>query len=228
MELECTGISRNFLRGRGESNVFTAVNRTDFVLEEGSLTEIIGRSGSGKTTFINMLAGLVTPSSGKVMLDGHDLYSLSDKESGQLRNSCIGMIPQGNSALNALTVLENILVPVRMYDRPLTEREYKERALKLMTRLGINELADVFPSELSGGELRRMAIVRALIGDPLIIIADEPTGDLDDRATEEVMTLLREQKERGASLLVVTHDKDVKVYADRVFRMDGGTLTPLE
>lgn len=225
MELRCENISRSFLRGSGESNVFYAVKPTDFNLCEGKVTEIIGRSGSGKTTFINMLAGLLTPSEGKVFIGGKDLYSMSDEDISFFRNKHIGMIPQGQTALGSLTVLENILLPVRMYDN--NEARLKtcgKKALELMERLGIKDLEEVFPKELSGGEIRRLAIIRALINDPEVIIADEPTGDLDDKNTADVLDLLKERSVTGSSVLIVTHEKDALDYADIIYRMDAGDI----
>ena len=225
MELRCEGISKTFLRGSGESNVFYAVRPTDLTLGEGEVTEIIGRSGSGKTTLINMLSGLLTPSEGKVFMGGEDIYSMSDKDISLFRNRHIGMIPQGQTAIGSLTVLENILLPVRMYqDRDDLIRACTGRALELMERLGIKGLEEVFPKELSGGEIRRMAIIRALINDPEIIIADEPTGDLDDKTTDLVLTLLKECAGKGSSVLIVTHEKDALSFADNIFRMDAGEI----
>ncbi len=225
MELRCENISRLFLRGSGESNVFYAVKPSDFILCEGKVTEIIGRSGSGKTTFINMLSGLLTPSEGKVIVDGKDLYSMSDEDRSLFRNKHIGMIPQGQTALGSLTVLENILLPVRMYgDNEDRLRSCSNKAIELMERLGIKELEEVFPKELSGGENRRMAIIRALINDPEIIIADEPTGNLDDKTTADVLDLLKERSVKGSSVLIVTHEKEAFNYADIIYRMDAGDI----
>lgn len=221
MKLSAEGIRRVFYRNGRNTNIFAAVDRTDFVLEEGRLTEIIGRSGSGKTTFINMLSGLLTPTDGRVMLDGTDLFSMTDAERALIRNRHIGIIPQGQTGLSGLTVLDNVLAPAAMYSDPSSKQD---RALELLERMGISDLKDVYSNELSGGEGRRMSIVRALINSPEIIIADEPTGDLDDETTSDVFALLRECADSGVSVLMVTHDTNALNIADRIYRMEKGKL----
>ncbi len=223
MRLKAEGISRQFIRRRGESNVFTALAQTDFSPEPGKITVISGHSGSGKSTLLNILAGLLRPTTGRVLLDDADLYSLGDEEISRLRNEHIGLVPQVKSALSALTVLENVLLPralCRKKDVPGAE----EKAAALLERFGIAELAGVMPSELSGGELRRAAIARALLMEPEILLADEPTGDLDDVNTRIVLEAFREEADRGAAVLLVTHDRDAADFGDIRFRMSGGKL----
>ena len=223
MKLEAVGIGRTFFRNGQGTNYFHAVNATDFVLQPGKLTEIVGRSGSGKTTFLHMLSGLLTPSEGKVLLDGTDLYAMDDNRRSLLRNQHIGIIPQGQTGLAGLTVLENVLAPAAMYGDPASRRQ---RASELLKLVGISDLEDVFANELSGGEVRRMSIARALINDPQIVMADEPTGDLDDENTEIVLQLLRAiAHEDGVAVLLVTHEKEAEAYADALYRMSGGFLT---
>lgn len=219
--LRAEGISKNYYRKRDGSNVFTAVQPTDFELPEGQVTEITGRSGSGKSTLLNLLAGLLAPSTGKVWLDDADLYALPDGALSRLRNRRVGVIPQGQSGLHSLTVLENVLLPARLYGKgPVPEA----RARQLLERMGIADLADVRPGDLSGGEMRRMAIARALILEPSVVLADEPTGDLDDGNTAAVLELLRDTARQGAAVLLVTHEAGAARYADAVYRMDGGRL----
>ena len=220
--LRAEGISKNYYRKRDGSNGFTAVQPTDFELPEGQVTEITGRSGSGKSTLLNLLAGLLAPSTGKVWLDDADLYALPDGALSRLRNRRVGVIPQGQSGLHSLTVLENVLLPARLYGRgPVPEA----RARQLLERMGIADLADVRPGDLSGGEMRRMAIARALILEPSVVLADEPTGDLDDGNTAAVLELLRDTARQGAAVLLVTHEAGAARYADAVYRMDSGRLT---
>ena len=221
MKLMAEGIRRDFFRSGKNTNIFTAVQNTDFTLLEGCMTVIVGRSGSGKTTFIQMLSGLLTPTEGKVTADNTDLYLLSDKERSAFRNRHIGIIPQGQTGLQRFTVLENVLLPVEMYGKA---DDKKDKALQLLEAVEIGALADVYAGELSGGELRRMAIVRAMIHEPQILIADEPTGDLDAETTAFVMKLLKAHAENGGSVLIVTHDKDVMAYADELYRMEKGVL----
>ena len=220
MEIRADGISKKFFRkGRG-TNYFTAVEPTDFTLYSNKLTSIMGRSGSGKTTLINMLSGLLVPSEGKVYLGNCDIYEVSDIERSQLRCSHIGVIPQGYTGLQSLTVLENILAPSRICGG----EDRTEKAMELMDKMGITHLAQVYSNELSGGEQRRMSIARALINSPHIIIADEPTSDLDEENTVLIMGVLREMADTGAAVLMVTHDKQAAGYADAILTMDNGRL----
>ena len=221
MELRAEGISRRYFRKSKNTNIFLAVKETDFVLPAGQLTEITGRSGSGKTTLLNMLAGLLEPTTGRVLLDGTDLYAMPDPERSRLRNRAFGIIPQGQTGLRSLTALENVLLPSLMYGaKTCTE----EDAVRLLQRVGIGELRDTYPNEMSGGELRRLAIARALSMEPGVILADEPTGDLDDENTCAVLRLLRELAEEGRAVLLVTHEAEAAGYADRVLTMQDGML----
>ena len=156
---------------------------------------------------------------------GEDLYSLPDAELSRLRNRHIALIPQGRSAIDTLTVKENILLPAYMYNSASDGAE--EEALRWMETLGIGALADSSPGELSGGELRRMSIARALCAHPGILLADEPTGDLDDENTALVLRVLREAAEAGAAVMIVSHENETLKYADRAWRMEAGALAPI-
>ena len=220
MELRAENISRRYFRKRGEANYFEAVQPVSLTLRGGELTAVSGKSGSGKTTLLHMLAGLLTPSEGKVFLNETDLYALEDGQLSRLRNEKISVIPQGRSAVDTLTVYENILLPGLLYGK--TART--EEAETWMEALGISSLRDAMPAELSGGELRRMAIARALAGNPEIILADEPTGDLDKENTVIVLSALEQAAKAGKAVLVVSHDDETEAYADRVLRMEDGRL----
>lgn len=220
MELEGENISRRYLRRAEDKNVFTALKETDIKLTGGELTVLLGRSGSGKSTLLNILSGLLRPDTGRVLLNGQDIYELDDERRSRLRNDEMGIIPQGQTGLHSLTVLENILLPIRMYGQEVP----MEFAGELTKSLGIDMLLNVYPNELSGGEMRRLAIARALVKSPGIVLADEPTGDLDDESTKAVLSLLRKTADRGAAVLLVTHEEEAADYADRVFRMDGGVM----
>lgn len=228
MELKATKISRQYTRqGRG-TNIFTAVQETDFLVPAGKLVEVEGRSGSGKSTLLNMMAGILAPTTGRVELDGQDLYALPDAELSRLRNRQIGMIPQGQTGLRALTVLENVLLPARMYPADRDDASGGlSRAQTLLEQVGIGHLRDAYPDELSGGELRRLSIARALIMDPGAVLADEPTADLDDENTRTVLSLLRQCADEGRAVLLVTHEREAAAYADEVWRMSEGVLTPV-
>lgn len=221
MILKAEGVSRIYYRQGSGTNFFTAVEKTDFTACPGQLIEIVGRSGSGKTTFVNMLAGLLTPTEGRVLLDDEDIYALDDDKRSIIRNKSIGIIPQGQTGIASFTVIDNVLAPAAMYGDPEKRRE---RAADLLKMMDIDGLCNVYSNELSGGELRRMAIARALINDPQIIIADEPTGDLDDDTTEMVLALLKRCSQDGACVIMVTHETAALEYADTVYRMDKGIL----
>ena len=221
MIIEATGLTKEFARARGGKRLFTAVHPLDISLEERQLTVVSGHSGSGKSTLANMLAGILTPTAGYVRLDGTDLYSLRDEERSRLRNERIGLVPQGHTALRALTVLDNVLLPAILYSR---DEAPTERARELLAAVGLGDLADAAPTELSGGELRRMAIARALLMDPAIVIADEPTAGLDSANATAVLTLLRDAADRAAAVLVVSHEAEAQRFADRSYVMEDGHL----
>ena len=219
--LRAENLSMRYFRKTGQANHFFAVQNVDLALQPGEVTLLTGRSGSGKTTLLHMLAGLLTPTEGRVLMDDTDLYALPDAELSRLRNAKLGVIPQGRSAVDTLTVLENVLLPSQLRG----EKGNADQALKWLDALGIAGLINARPAELSGGELRRMAIARALAGDPEIILADEPTGDLDDENTAAVLTLLRRSAvEEGKAVLLVTHDSEALPYGTRICRMESGIL----
>ena len=221
MIIEATGLTKEFARARGGKRLFTAVHPLDISLEERQLTVVSGHSGSGKSTLANMLAGILTPTAGHVRLDGTDLYSLRDEELSRLRNERIGLVPQGHTALRALTVLDNVLLPSILYSK---DEAPAERARELLAAVGLDDLADAAPTELSGGELRRMAIARALLMGPAIVIADEPTAGLDSANATAVLTLLRDAADRAAAVLVVSHEAEAQRFADRSYVMEDGHL----
>ena len=221
MIIEATGLSKEFARARGGKRVFTAVHPLDIGLDERQLTVISGHSGSGKSTLLTMLAGILTPTAGHVRVEGTDLYSLRDEGRSRLRNARIGLVPQGNTALRALTVLDNVLLPSVLYSR---DEAPAARGRELLTTVGLADLAEAKPTELSGGELRRMAIARALPMEPSIVLADEPTAGLDSANATAVLTLLRDAANAGAAVLVVSHEAEARHFADRSYTMEDGHL----
>ena len=225
MIIEATGLTKEFARARGGKRLFTAVHPLDIGLEERQLTVVSGHSGSGKSTLANMLAGILTPTAGHVRLDGTDLYSLRDEELSRLRNERIGLVPQGHTALRALTVLDNVLLPSILYTK---DEAPADRARELLVAVGLGDLTDAAPTELSGGELRRMAIARALLMDPAILVADEPTAGLDSANATAVLTLLRDAADRGTAVLVVSHEAEAQRFADRSYVMEDGHLRESE
>ena len=219
--LKAENLSKRYMRNTGQANHFYAVKGAGLELRPGEVTVLMGRSGSGKTTLLNMLSGLLTPTQGQVWLGETDVYGLNDRALSRLRNERLGVIPQGRSAIDTLTALENILLPAQLAGKPGDA----EAAKRWMAALGIEHLSGAMPAELSGGELRRMAIARALAQAPEVILADEPTGDLDDENTGRVLTVLRDAaKNDGRAVLIVSHDSEAARCADHVYRMDGGEL----
>ena len=227
--LKASHIRKQFLRQGKDTNVFHAVQDTDLTLYAGELTVLKGRSGSGKTTLLNMLAGLLQPTEGSVSVfppgqkpDAVDLYALDDEARARVRNRVFGVIPQGNSAIGSLTVSENILLPYTLYGDPLPDETQTD---DILTRLGIAHLKHEMPVALSGGELKRMAVARALLRHPLILFADEPTADLDDESTRIVFDLFREASDAGCGVFIITHEDIRDVRTDNLYHMDAGHLT---
>ena len=221
MELRAEKSSQDFLRYSAKDGYFIAVQETDLRLAAGTLTVVTGRSGSGKSTLLHILGGLMKPVTGRVLVDDVDLYAMGEDARTRLRSRCIGIVPQRLMSLAALTVRENILLPALLAGKA---EKFAPRADELMEHLGIRKLASVAPSELSGGELRRVTIARALVMQPGILLADEPTGDLDEENTQSVLRLLRETAHAGTAVLLVTHESEARNYADTCYTMTVGKL----
>ena len=222
MELRAENISQDFLRDSAREGYIVAVAEMDLCLSSGTVTAVMGRSGSGKSTLLHILGGLLPPVTGKVFVGATDLYALPEDARAELRSSSLGIVPQQLMSLRALTVRENVLLSALLYGR---EQGVSAHADALMERLGIAPLAHVYPSELSGGELRRMMIARALAGTPQILLLDEPTGDLDAENTRRVLELVRETADAGTAVLLVTHEREAASYADVCYTMAEGRLT---
>lgn len=218
MTLEIKGLRKEFQRGQ---TVFDAVKDVNMSIEAGDFISIIGRSGSGKSTLLNLIAGLLLPTEGEVLIDGQNIYRLKDREVSYLRNSRFGYIAQGQSVLPNLTVLDNIRLPFYFFTR---QGDAKRQAEELLAQVGIAHLADSYPSRLSGGELRRVAIARALMNNPSVLLADEPTSDLDAENTGGIISLFRRIADRGTAILLVTHDLDTTRCSDAIYRMEAGIL----
>jgi putative ABC transport system ATP-binding protein len=186
---------------------------------------IVGRSGSGKTTLLNLCAGLVKPTSGRVLVGGADLQQLDEKALSALRGDRIGFVFQMASMLPSLTVLENVAVPA-MFGKKGKAEEYRGRALELLELVGIGDRKDALPKQLSGGEARRVAIARALMNKPDILIADEPTSDLDAQTELNIVATLQETHASGVTTIMVTHNVDLVPLATRALRMVEGRLLP--
>ena len=217
--LEIKNISKSYNR---QGKDFFAVKDVNLNISDGDFIHIIGRSGSGKSTFLNIVAGLLSADKGSLSLDGTNYMELPDEEKSKFRNKNIGFIPQSPALLSYLNVLENIRLPYDMYEK---EGDSEGKARYFLNELGLEHLAKSYPKELSGGELRRIIIARALMTEPKILIADEPTSDLDIEATKEVMDLLKKINEKGTSILIVTHELETLKYGKKVYTMSEGVLT---
>ena len=201
----------------------TAVNRVSFSAFDGEFVAIIGASGSGKSTLLHICAGLDRPNSGTVRIRGTDITSLSADELADYRGKHMGIVFQNHNLIPQFTALENILIPTVMVNKD--KSAYEENFKKIVAALGIVDRLHHLPSELSGGQQQRVAIARALINMPLVLFADEPTGNLDKENADEVLELLiKTQKMLGQTLIMVTHDMSIAARADRVLKMDEGVL----
>ena len=200
-----------------------ALREVDLTIERGELVMLFGRSGSGKTTLLHLAAGLLRPTAGGVLLDGVDLAALADRELARLRCRRLGLVFQFPSLLPALGALENVELAASLDGRH--GPEVRRRATALLTRVGLGERLDALPRELSAGEQKRVVIARALMNRPQLLLADEPTADLDEETEVEIMELLaRLHRERGLTVLMATHARELARYATRTLEMDHGRL----
>lgn len=207
--------------GKTKETQVYALDNVNLTIEEGKFTAVTGRSGSGKSTLLHMLGGVDSPTKGKVFFGGKSLHDLRDKERTILRRRRIGFIFQSYNLVPELTVYENMLLPLKM-DHRREDTAYTE---ELMDKLGLGERKKFYPHQLSGGQQQRVAIGRALITKPAVILADEPTGNLDAGTGDEVLALLKKlAREYHQTLVVVTHDAHVAQMADRIVRIGNGKL----
>ena len=219
--IELRGLSKHY-RLSGDVLV-KAVDKVDLTVEEGEFAMIIGRSGSGKTTLLSLIGGLTKPTAGSVHVDGVDLWSMSDSEQSRFRAEKIGFVFQIPSLLPTLTVLDNVKLPT-MFSRGVDK--VGEQALALLEMVGLSEKAHAYPSQLSVGQQKRVALARALMNGPEIVLADEPTSDLDKATELEIMRLIEKVHEEGPrTLVMVTHNLELVNYATRVRTMDNGVLS---
>jgi ABC-type lipoprotein export system ATPase subunit len=217
--IETRGLAKHYRRG---PTLVRAVDGIDLRIEKGEFAAVVGRSGSGKTTLLDCLGLLLTPTGGQVLLEGKDTSRLGGDARAGLRARRIGFVFQEFNLLPGLTALENVMLPLRYAGG---NGEGRRRARALLAEVGLEARARYRPSELSGGEQQRVAIARSLVNDPAIVLADEPTGELDTDTADELVGLMRRvNKERGATFVVVTHDTDLAARADRVIRLQDGRV----
>jgi putative ABC transport system ATP-binding protein len=216
-------VHKSFPEGRSRRQVLSGVH---LEVSRGERLAVVGRSGSGKSTLLHLIAGLERPDSGQIEVGGTRVDTLSPEESSRFRNQKIGMIFQHFLLIPTLTALENVCLPLELAGR--LSRRGLQRAKELLEQLGLGDRGAAFPEELSGGEQQRVAIARALVVEPEVILADEPTGNLDGATAREVLALLeRSVAEANCTLLLVTHSQEAALLADRVLRLDGGVLHPV-
>ena len=201
-------------------NVVTALDNCTVEIADNDFIAIVGPSGSGKTTLLSILGGMMAPSSGEVSFDGQPLYELSINERTKLRGERIGFVFQSFNLVAWLTARENIQIPLMLSGKPTDEQQ--KRAMELLYRVGLSDRADHLPSELSQGQQQRVALARTLANDPQVILADEPTGNLDSETRHQVMSYLAEFHDDGRTIVMVTHDADTAAFAKRTIRLVDG------
>ena len=208
-------------------NTITPVKDVSLDIGEGELIVITGRSGTGKTTLLNLAAGMVKPTSGRVTLEGKDLSSMNDRQLSAMRSNTLGFVFQFPSLLPPLSVIENVSLP-SVFAGKNGNNHATERAAQLLDMLGLAGRLNVYPKQLSAGEQKRVIIARSLINQPRLVLADEPTSDLDTRTEKEVMNILRNVNQTGVTFLIVTHSLELVSFATRAFDMNKGELTRIK
>ena len=217
--LEARGLTKVYRRGASEVR---AVDGIDLDVEAGEFMAIMGRSGSGKTTLLDLLGCLLRPTAGQLAIDGRSVVGASDRELAAIRRERIGFVFQEFNLIPTLTALENVLLPLRYGPR---RADGRQRAAELLELVGLGQRATHRPTELSGGEQQRVAIARALVNEPAVILADEPTGELDSTTSERLVGTLRQlNRDRGVTTIIVTHDAGVAGSTDRVVRLQDGRV----
>ena len=214
------GVRKNYTMG---DNVVHALRGVDLSAERGEMIAIMGASGSGKSTLMNMLGCLDTPTAGSYWLDGIRVDGLNRNQLADLRNQKLGFVFQGFNLLARTSALDNVELPL-LYDRTGRWKNTKELAAEALRRVGLGDRMDHQPSELSGGQQQRVAIARALVTAPTLLLADEPTGNLDSHMTVEIMSLFQELNDQGITIVMVTHEPDVAQYCKRVVEVKDGRI----
>ena len=219
--IEIRDLGKTYTSGK---NLVTAIDHMDFSIDDREFVTIMGQSGSGKSTLLSCMGALNRPSRGKIFVDSLDLYSLSNEQRADFRSEYMGFIFQSFQLIGYLTVLENIKLPMAVTGR--TKREKNRMAMEVIDRVGLGEKANRLPDQLSGGEQERVAIARAIVNKPPIILADEPTGNLDSETAKEIMGLLKSLNQDGHTIIMVTHNAEMEKFASRTIRVrDGKSYT---
>jgi putative ABC transport system ATP-binding protein len=218
--VQLRAVTREYQTGRGR---LTALQATDLTIARGEMVAIVGPSGSGKSTILNLIAGIDRPSAGQIIIAGTELTALSEEQLTRWRGANAGIVFQFFQLMPTLSALENVLLAAEFRGGSGLSRR-RVRARELLARVGLTDLADHLPAELSGGEQQRVAIARALVNDPPLLLADEPTGNLDSATSERVMALLAEFATEGRTLIFVTHDPALAARADRIISVRDGAI----
>lgn len=218
--ISLSNIEKTYPQNQG---VLTALARTDLSVQPGEFIVIVGRSGAGKSTLLGIAGGLLRPTAGTVTLNGHSLWTCDERTRARIRAQDIGFMFQNASVISSLTLLENVLLARAFTAAPAAEGQ--ERARMLLDEVGLDDRIHAFPDQISGGERRRVAVASALMNRPSVLLADEPTGELDPETETKIMGLLQQANEQGSTVLLVTHNHDLKPYGHRVFTMEQGQLT---
>jgi putative ABC transport system ATP-binding protein len=217
--IKITNIKRNFVLG---NEIVYVLKGIDLEIKKGEYVALMGPSGSGKSTLMNLLGCLDTPTSGNYILNGKDVSQMQDDELADIRNKEIGFVFQTFNLLPRTTALDNVALP--MIYAGYSKSERKERATEVLKQVNLSDRMDHQPNQLSGGQRQRVAIARALVNKPSIILADEPTGNLDSKTSEEIMALLEEIHKKGNTIILVTHEEDIAAHAQRIIRMRDGII----
>ena len=212
-------IYKTYLTG---DNTVNALNDVSLSMAASEFVAIVGPSGSGKSTLMNILGCLDVPTSGSYMLDGNEIASMNGNRLAEIRNTRIGFIFQGFNLIKKITAMENVELPLVYRGIGLKERH--RRAKEALETVGLGDRIYHAPNELSGGQQQRVAIARALVGNPPIILADEPTGNLDSKSGAEIIKIMRKLKERGNTIVLITHDNNIAIQADRIIRISDGRV----
>ena len=217
--LKLTDICKDYMQGKEPMRVLKNINLT---VEQGDYLAIMGPSGSGKTTLMNIIGCLDVPTSGEYELDGHNLKDLSDNALADIRNKHIGFVFQSFHLLPKMSALDNVALPLLYAGVPLKER--RARAEKALQSVGLADRIHFLPNQLSGGQCQRVAIARAMVGDPALLLADEPTGALDTKSGQQIMDIFRQLSENGMTIIMITHELSIAQCADKIYHILDGEL----
>jgi putative ABC transport system ATP-binding protein len=223
MAVKTENLEMTFFMGDTEVHALRGVSME---MKEGEFVSIVGTSGSGKSTLLNLVGGLMKPSKGDVYVKGEDLARMNENQLALFRRKYIGFVFQSFNLVNTLTAVENVELPLIFSNVSVSERH--NRVTTLLTELGLEDRLHHKPTELSGGQQQRVSIARAIINNPEIILADEPTGNLDSKTSQEIMEVLYNLNRKGQTFLVVTHDMDVAHYGNRIIYLTDGRITQIE